>query len=135
MTAEVFARAWLHRRRFRDEANGSAGPWLYGIASNVYRDSLRRGRVEAAARRKLGVTGFADDPELERVDERLSVPADALAAVAALPDADRTALELRVGEEQSYDDVAAQLDTTPQAARSRVSRALRRLNSELKEEK
>jgi RNA polymerase sigma-70 factor (ECF subfamily) len=42
MTAEVFARAWLHRRRFRDEASGSAGPWLFGIAGNLYRDCLRR---------------------------------------------------------------------------------------------
>src|SRR4051812_47483388 len=113
LAAETFARAWLHRRRFRDEAGGSAGPWLYGIAGNVYRDSLRRGRVEAAARRRLGLPVFTDDLELERVDERLSVRADALAAVAALPAADRVALELRVGEGRSYSDVAARLHTTP----------------------
>src|SRR3954470_1960844 len=34
LTAETFAQAWLHRRRFRDRAGGLAGPWLYGIARN-----------------------------------------------------------------------------------------------------
>jgi hypothetical protein len=51
LTAEVFARAWLRRRSFRDRANGSAFPWLYGIAQNVLRDSLRKRRVEDSARR------------------------------------------------------------------------------------
>jgi hypothetical protein len=55
LTAEVFARAWLKRRSFRDEADGSTLPWLYGIAQNVLRDSLRRNRVEDRARRKLGL--------------------------------------------------------------------------------
>lgn len=134
MTAEVFARAWLHRRRFRNEAGGSAGPWLYGIAGNLYRDWLRRNRVEASARRRLGLAELTDDPGIERVDERLSVPAEALTAVANLSPADRRALELRVGEGRSYADVAARLRCTPQAARLRVSRVLRRLHAELKGE-
>jgi DNA-directed RNA polymerase specialized sigma24 family protein len=41
--------------RFRDEAGGSAGPWLYGIARNVLLESVRRGRLERAACTKLGV--------------------------------------------------------------------------------
>jgi DNA-directed RNA polymerase specialized sigma24 family protein len=35
LAAETFAQAWLVRARFRDEANGSAAPWIYGIARNV----------------------------------------------------------------------------------------------------
>ena len=134
MTAEVFARAWLHRRRFRDEANGSAGPWLFGIAGNLYRDWLRRKRVETSSRRRLGLTELGDDPELERVEERLSLPADALGAIASLRPADRDALELRVVEGRPYSDVASRLSCTPQAARLRVSRALRRLHVSLKED-
>ena len=49
-TAEVFARAWLSRDRFRDEGDGSALPWLFGIAHNVLRNSLRKRRIEDAAR-------------------------------------------------------------------------------------
>ena len=32
LTAETFAAAWYAARRFRDEAGGSAAPWLFGIA-------------------------------------------------------------------------------------------------------
>src|SRR5215831_6616953 len=35
LTAETFAQAWLSRFRFRDEAAGSARPWLMTIARNV----------------------------------------------------------------------------------------------------
>src|SRR5918996_2195300 len=46
LTAETFARAWLARRTFRDERDGSALPWLLGIGRNVLRESARRDRVE-----------------------------------------------------------------------------------------
>jgi len=132
MTAEVFARAWLSRGRFRDEANGSVGPWLFGIAGNLYRDWLRRNRVETKARHRLSVTELRADPDLEEVDERLSLRKDALVALASLGPVDRDALELRVVEQRPYRDVAARLGCTPQAARLRVSRALRRLQVGLK---
>jgi RNA polymerase sigma-70 factor, ECF subfamily len=82
----------------------------------------------------LGLSELEDDPDLERVDERLSLPADALAAIASLPPADRDALELRVVEDRPYSEVASQLRCTPQAARLRVSRALRRLHVTLRED-
>ncbi len=50
VTAEVFVRAWLRRSRFRHESDMSAQPWLLGIARNVLRESLRKRRVEDAAR-------------------------------------------------------------------------------------
>ena len=132
MTAEVFARAWLHRRRFRDEADGSAGPWLYGIAGNLYRDWLRRRRVEAKARERLGLPELQQDSELEEVEERLSLPSAALAALAGLRQSDREALELRVVEDRPSSEVASRLGCTQQAARLRVSRALRRIQVGLK---
>src|SRR6185312_8493515 len=46
LTAETFAQAWLARRRFRDHAGGSAGPWLFGIARNVLLLSVRRRRLK-----------------------------------------------------------------------------------------
>jgi DNA-directed RNA polymerase specialized sigma24 family protein len=55
LTAETFAQAWLSRRCFRDEADGSALPWLLGIARNVARESARRNEVETRARRRLGL--------------------------------------------------------------------------------
>src|SRR5580765_7390669 len=46
LTAETFAQAWLGRRRFRDERDGTALPWLLGIAHNVLRESARRDWIE-----------------------------------------------------------------------------------------
>jgi RNA polymerase sigma factor (sigma-70 family) len=129
LTAEVFARAWLCRASFRDQADGSAFPWLCGIAGNVLRDSLRRRSVEERARRRLGLpVPIAPDPEYEAVERRLSLPDAALRALAELPAAERELLDLRVVQERPYTEIAARLRCSPQAARLRVSRALRRLN-------
>jgi RNA polymerase sigma factor (sigma-70 family) len=129
LTAEVFARAWLNRDSFRDEADRSGLPWLYGIAHNALRDSLRKRRIEDRARARLGLPrAIAPDPEYEAVESRLSLPEAAVRAIALLSDSDRELLDLRVVQERSYSDIARRLRCTPQAARLRVSRTLRRLN-------
>jgi RNA polymerase sigma-70 factor (ECF subfamily) len=129
MTAETFAQAWLSRRRFRDERDGSALPWLLGIARNVFRESARRDRIETRARETLGLPlDLASEDGYTDVDQRLS-PRTALAeALEQLPLHERQALELRVVDELSYRDVAERLAIRPAAARLRVSRALRRLS-------
>jgi len=130
LTAETFAQAWQSRRRFRDRAAGSAGPWLIGIARHVIAQSVRRRRVELAACEKLGMLERLDGPRstvepdeswLEGLDE----------ALAELPAGERRALELRVVDGLSYDHVAVELATTPGAARVRVARGLGRLRTRL----
>lgn len=129
LRAEVFARAWLSRSSFRDDADGSAGPWLFGTARNTLRDSLRRRRVEDRARARLGLPRTIEpDPEYENVKRRLSLPEAALQAIAQLPDGERELLDLRVVQERAYSDIAERLRCTPQAVWLRVSRTLRRLN-------
>jgi RNA polymerase sigma-70 factor (ECF subfamily) len=128
LTAETFARAWLGRRRYRDHPSGSALPWLLGIAANVLRDSLRKRQVENRARLRLGLPErLALDPQLEAVEDRLSLPNAVLDAVAGLSEAERTLLRLRAVDERPYSEIAARLGCTPQAARLRVSRLLRQL--------
>ncbi|HEY7004737.1 MAG TPA: sigma-70 family RNA polymerase sigma factor [Gaiellaceae bacterium] len=130
LTAETFAQAWLSRRSFRDEADGSALPWLFGIARNVARESARRNAVETRARRRLGLsTDLASEDGYAAVEERLS-PRVALArGLESLPEHEREALELRVVDELPYSQVADRLGVRPAAARLRVSRALRRLSA------
>ena len=129
LTAEVFARAWLCRSSFRDQAAGSASPWLFGIAQNVLRDSLRKRRVEDRARKRLGLPpAVGADPAYEAIEGRLSLPEAALHAIQQLPEAERELLDLRIVQERSYLDIADRLRCTPAAARLRVSRTLRRLN-------
>ena len=127
LTAETFAQAWLSRARFRDEADGSAAPWLYGIARNVLLMSVRRRRLERTACERLGVlTGTTSDP---LPDERWLDGLDE--ALAELPEGQRHAVALRFAGDLEYTDVADALGTTPQAARVRVHRALTALRQRL----
>jgi RNA polymerase sigma-70 factor (ECF subfamily) len=128
LTAEVFAVAWRSRKRFRDEHDGSALPWLYGIAHNVFRSSLRKRRVEYGARERLGLPVTVMDDHFEAVDDRLSFPSAVLWAFDDLPDQERELLVLRLVEERPYKEIAQRLHCTPVAARLRFSRSIRRLN-------
>ncbi len=123
LTAETFSRAWVARERFEDRHEGSAAPWLYGIARNVLLMSVRRGAVERRTAVRLGVLerldleGSSDAPEAgwaKGADELLD----------SLPLSQREALRLRIVDELAYDEVADALGTTPSAARVRVHRAL-----------
>ena len=132
LTAETFAQAWLVRARFRDEANGSAAPWIYGIARNVLLMSIRRGAIERQATERLGLQEHldrsrrAEDPMPE---SRWADGADEL--LDTLPEHEREAVRLRVLEDLEYSDIARALDTTPAAARVRVHRGLKALKRHL----
>jgi RNA polymerase sigma-70 factor (ECF subfamily) len=134
LTAETFAQAALSLKRFRDEASGSAAPWLYGIARNLLRRYLERARVETRARERLGMPIRLDD-ELEDARERADAarlkPA-LVPALATLPAAQRRALVLRVVHELSYEEVAAALGCSVTAARLRVMRARGSLSRAMK---
>jgi RNA polymerase sigma factor (sigma-70 family) len=127
LTAETFAQAWLSRRRFRDRAGGTAGPWLFAIARNVLASSVRRRRLEQGACERLGVAVEAraepDETWLDGLDE----------AFDQLPAGQGDAIRLRVVDELEYDDVARRLGTTPAAARVRVHRGLNALRHRLRE--
>lgn len=126
LTAETFAQAWLVRTRFRDECDGTAGPWLFGIARNVLLVSVRRRALEASARQRLGM--LVERPDAQP-DERWLDGLDE--ALDALPDNQREAIRLRVIDELAYAEVAASLGTTPTAARVRVHRGLATLRTRL----
>ncbi len=129
LTGETFARALLHRDRFHDDRDGSALPWLLGIARNLLADTIRYERIETRARERLGlpVDLASDDDGLIDVENRLSPTTALKQQLAALPPGVREALELRVVDELDYNEIAERLDIPPNAARLRVSRGLRRL--------
>jgi RNA polymerase sigma-70 factor (ECF subfamily) len=135
LTAETFAQAWRSVKRFRDEADGSGAPWLFGIARNLLRQYHKHNRIETQARERLGLPlAFAESEEYERVDDRIAASSLGPAlhtAVSGLPSEQRAALELRVVQQLSYDEVSAKLGCSQNAARLRVSRALRTLTMEL----
>ena len=137
LTAETFAQAWRGLRRFKDMADGSAAPWLFGIGRNLLRQYHKHNRIETAARARLGLPVDWEGTEAyDAVDE--SIHANELKpalqhAVRALPSQQRRALEMRVVQQLGYDEISVRLDCSINAARLRVSRALRALTADLKE--
>ena len=128
LTAETFARAWLLRGRFRDRRDGSALPWLLGIAAKLLANAVRRERIDTRARERLGLPiDLATDDGYAEVETRLSPRAALDDALRSLPAHERETLELRVIDELPYGQIAQRLEIRPAAARLRVSRALRRL--------
>jgi RNA polymerase sigma-70 factor (ECF subfamily) len=129
LTAETFAQAWLSRARFRDEADGSAGPWLYGIARHVLLVSVRRRRIEQRASERLGILTRADGQVTVTPDETWLDGLDD--ALASLPEAQQDAIRMRIVEDLTYDEAAARAGATPEVVRSRVSRGLGSLRRHL----
>ncbi len=133
LMAETFAQAWYAARRFRGSDDGSGAAWLYGIARNLLRQHYRRGRLETAARRRLGMatSTHEEDGSEEitfRIDARELAPAVREAFAELTPEQQR-AIAYRVIDEMSYAEVAARLDCNTVTARSRVFRGLRTLRA------
>ena len=70
LTAETFAAALTSAHRFRPRKKKPAVAWLFGIARNQLAMSRRQGRVEARARRRLGMAPVVlTDEAIERIAE------------------------------------------------------------------
>src|SRR5512133_3228556 len=69
LTAETFAQAFASRRTYRDQGVDGVA-WLYGVARNQLGRFFRTGRVDGAARRKLGMPERdLQSEDYERVEE------------------------------------------------------------------
>ncbi len=135
LLAETFAQAWRSRRSFKGSEPHAGGAWLYGIARHLVGHHHRRGRVETAGRRRLGMAiGQDEDGGIERALARID--ADRLTgavreAFQTLSEDQRRAIGYRIFDERSYEDVALALDCTPATARTRVFRGLSALRAAL----
>lgn len=129
--AEVFARAFGSRHRYRDEYE-SALPWLYGIATNVLRTHLRAARRAKRGRRRLAAAPPPDP--YARADRRLDAAAsrtELLRALAELRPEERDVLLLFAWEELSYPEIAQALGIPEGTVRSRLHRARTKLRDRL----
>lgn len=132
LTAEVFAAALGAAHRYRPETPTAAG-WLFTIARNTLAKSVRRGRVEAKARRRIGISAAVafTSEELERVESAACADGWAIELLEQLPAEQRQAVRARILEERSYPDIAGELETSELVIRKRVSRGLSNLRAEL----
>jgi RNA polymerase sigma factor (sigma-70 family) len=130
LTAEVFAVALASLDAFRADL-GTAQAWLFGIARHELAQSWRRGRVEAATRRRLGMEPMAlSDENLERIDGLAGLASvDSLSLLEALPPDQRAAVRGRVIEARDYEDLAREFGCSEMVVRQRVSRGLRVLRA------
>jgi RNA polymerase sigma factor (sigma-70 family) len=131
LMAETFAVAFRDRASFRGSDDDAKAAWLFAVARHQLSAYYRRGAVERSALARLGVERRSlTDAELERI-EQLAGTADlrdeVARALAALKAGHREALELRVVQERSYEEVARLLRIPEPTARQRVARALRAL--------
>ncbi len=136
LTAETFAQAFASRKTFSDQGVDGVA-WLYGVARHQLGRFFRTGRVDVAARRKLGMPERDLPPEdYERIEELVDFEPlrEVLAeALGTLPDSQRDALRLRVIDGLPYMEVATRLSCSEDNARQRVSRGLRRLGIALQD--
>jgi len=133
LTAETFAQAWIGRRRFRDQAAGTAGPWLFTIARRVLMHSVTRRQLETTMLERLQVELPSRHQADATPDETWldGLAADMQAALDGLPHEQRRSVELRVLADLPYSRIASRLGCTPTAARIRVSRGLATLRARL----
>ncbi len=131
LTAETFARA-LESLDTYDPVRGRPDNWLFGIARNVLGSSFRRGRVEAGARRRLGLPRLVlDDHAAETIERLADDHDDATLALASLPEEQQRAIHARVVQERDYAEIAGELRCSEAVVRQRVSRGLRVLRARL----
>ncbi|MEN0129919.1 MAG: sigma-70 family RNA polymerase sigma factor [Brevundimonas sp.] len=127
LLSEVFAAAVSARARVTPHESGSALPWLYGIARNVVRTHLRR---------RPGVVPAAADDEMDwsAVDARIDAEgrrAELRAVLGSLSPDERAVLLLVAWDGLTPSESATALGITPEAARTRLSRARRRAQTVL----
>jgi RNA polymerase sigma-70 factor (ECF subfamily) len=135
LTAETFAAALDGVAAF-DPERGTPRMWLFGIARNLLAASARRGRVESAARQRIGL-----DPlvlrvhHVELIEDLVAAEGEAIvgAWLAELPAEQAEALQARVLDEREYAEIAGDLRCSEAVVRKRVSRGLGRLRRRLSE--
>lgn len=134
LTAEVFAATFTAAARYQP-TGPTAAPWLFTIAQHTLASSVRKGRVEEAARHKLGVRDSVELQEDSRVRLEQEVVSDAWVTelLGRLPDDQREAVRARVLDDRGYDEIAASLHTSSLVVRKRVSRGLATLRREVTE--
>ena len=133
LTAETFARAFARRGAFV-ALHESAGPWLYGIATNLVRNARRAERRQLHAYGRAAGIASGQPDDFDQADARVDAQQGAPRLVGALLElepGDRDALLLFAWQELSYEEVGAALGIPAGTVASRINRSRRRMRASL----
>ena len=127
LAQDVFVRVLDRVGRFDPSRRFSS--WIFRVAANLIRNDLE-------ARGRWRTEGISDEPEDLAPRPEIAVVTDEEArrvreALTRVPEALRLVLLLYFQEERSHDEIGEILDITPNHARVRLFRGLRRLQKEL----
>jgi RNA polymerase sigma factor (sigma-70 family) len=127
LTSVTFLEAW--RRRDVSLPSDKVLPWLFGVATNVLRNERRsRRRYKAALDRLPAIPDQHDfaDEATNRIDDQRRMR-EALFLLGRLSRGERDLFILAAWQGLSTEDAAYALGISPGAARTRLSRARKRL--------
>jgi len=119
---EVFQSTFmkLHQSRRHYDPNFRFAPWLFTITQSVLKDHFRKTKRSLEDSLGYAVDEFParalatpDAPDLKGLDER-----------------QRIAVELRYGQDLSFDEIAEKLQTTSPNVRQLISRAIKKIRRE-----
>ena len=125
LTQEAMLRAWRQRGSLRNEE--ALKSWLFRIAANLWRDQLRRRRSPVARPVELQDSTMATELPAEQILSGQEDLQKVLAQLEELPARQREAIYLSACEGMKASEIALILEITPEAVRSSLSIARRRL--------
>lgn len=129
LVADTFERVLTARRPF-DRRRASEKTWIYTIALNRLRDTVRRAAAERRAVLRAAPTATTSNGDIDAVGTRQLL----MAALATLGDEEREALALRYGAELSLSEIAGVVKKPRSTVEGRIYRGLKRLREEIEEE-
>jgi RNA polymerase sigma-70 factor (ECF subfamily) len=134
LAQRVYLRIWQARGRY--ERRSKFSTWMFSIMHRLVLNE-RRGRARrSAVFRALGADETPHDPVARDLPSgeasAAELAAEIDAALAALPDDQRTAMVLRRYDEMPYEEIATVLDTSVPAVKSLLFRARETLRVKLR---